>query len=73
MRLLTTNQNLAGSNSSTATSPTAYWDGNTRELVLCYELIDAFSQLAGEERIRELAQQIRGFHQNNAGKSESER
>ena len=35
--------------------------------------IDAFSQLAGEERIRELAQQIRGFHQNNAGKSESER
>ncbi len=46
-------------------SPDAYWDGNTRELVLCYQLIEAFYQLSEEQGIRELVEKIRAFHRDN--------
>ena len=45
-------------------SPDAYWDGNSRELVLCYQLIEAFYQLSEDEGVRELVEQIRAFHRN---------
>ncbi len=53
-------------------SPDAYWDGNTRELVLCYQLIDAFYQLSDEQRIKELEEKIRTFHRDNNAGSENE-
>ena len=53
-------------------SPDAYWDGNTRELVLCYQLIEAFYQLSEEQGIRELVEKIRSFHRDNNAGSESE-
>lgn len=43
-------------------SPEAYWDGNTREMVVCYELLGAFYELAEEESIKDLEQKIRSFH-----------
>ncbi len=46
-------------------SPDAYWDGNTRELVLCYQLIDAFYQLSDEQGVKELENKIRAFHRDN--------
>ena len=46
-------------------SPDAYWDGNTRELILCYQLIEAFYELSEDEGIRALAEQIRAFHRNS--------
>ena len=46
-------------------SPDAYWDGNTRELILCYQLIEAFYELSEDQGIRELVEQIRTFHRNN--------
>jgi hypothetical protein len=46
-------------------SPDAYWDGNTREIILCYQLIEAFYQLSEDQGIRELVEQIRAFHRNN--------
>lgn len=49
-------------------SPDAYWDGNTRELVVCYQLIEAFYDLSEEQGIVELEQKIRAFRRdNNAG------
>jgi len=45
--------------------PNAYWDGNTRELVVCYELVDAFFNLSEDEGMRELVEQIREFHRDN--------
>jgi len=45
--------------------PNAYWDGNVRELVVCYELVDAFFKLAEDEGVRELVEQIREFHRDN--------
>ena len=43
-------------------SPDAYWDGNTREIVLCYQLVHAFYQLAEDQTIKELEEKIRAFH-----------
>ena len=40
----------------------AYWDMEARELVLCYELIDAFFKLSAEQSMRELDKQFRAFH-----------
>lgn len=45
-------------------SPEAYWDANTRNMVVCYELLGAFYELAEEESIKELEQKIRHFHDN---------
>ena len=53
-------------------SPDAYWDGNTRELVLCYQLIDAFYQLSDEQGIKELEEKIRTFHRDTRAGSENE-
>lgn len=41
-------------------SPNAYWDPDTRELVLCYELVDVFLELAEDSSVRELERQLRG-------------
>ena len=46
-------------------SPDAYWDGNTRELILCYQLIEAFYELSEDQGVKELVEQIRTFHRNN--------
>ncbi len=46
-------------------SPDAYWDGNTRELVLCYQLIQAFYQLSDDQGVKELVKKIRSFHRDN--------
>ncbi len=53
-------------------SPDAYWDGNARELVFCYQLIEAFYQLSEEQGIKELVEQIRAFHRDNPAGSENE-
>ncbi len=53
-------------------SPDAYWDGNTRELVLCYQLIDAFYQLSDEQSVKELEDEIRMFHRDKKAGSENE-
>ena len=53
-------------------SPDAYWDGNTRELVLCYQLVDAFYQLSAEQSVKELEEQIRTFHRDKKASSENE-
>jgi hypothetical protein len=46
-------------------SPDAYWDGDAREIVFCYELIEGFYQLSEEQGIRELVEKIRAFHRDN--------
>ncbi len=43
-------------------SPDAYWDGNARELVFCYELIEAFYKLSADPSMKEFAEQISAFH-----------
>ncbi len=53
-------------------SPDAYWDGNTRELVICYQLIEAFYQLSEEEGIKELVEKIRAFHRDNRAGSDED-
>jgi len=46
-------------------TPDAYWDGDARELVICYQLIEAFYKLSEDEGMRELVEQIREFHRDN--------
>lgn len=46
-------------------TPDAYWDGDSRELVVCYQLIEAFYKLSEDEGMRELVEQIREFHRDN--------
>ena len=53
-------------------SPDAYWDGNTRELVVCYQLIEGFYQLSEEEGIKEWVEKIRAFHRDKNASSENE-
>ena len=53
-------------------SPDAYWDGNSRELVFCYQLIEGFYQLSEDQGIRELVEKIRAFHRDNPSGSENE-
>jgi len=53
-------------------SPDAYWDGNTRELVFCYQLIEGFYHLSAEEGVRELVEEIRAFHRDNRVSGEDE-
>ncbi len=43
-------------------SPNAYWDVDSSELVFCYELIQLFYNLAADQGIKELEEQIRAFH-----------
>ena len=51
-------------------SPDAYWDGNTRELVVCYELIAAFYRLSEEQGIKDLEEKIRTFHREDSANTE---
>jgi len=51
-------------------SPDSYWDRDQRELVVCYQLIDAFYELSAEHSITEMKQQIRRFHGENSGDSD---
>ena len=53
-------------------SPDAYWDGDARELVFCYELIEGFYKLSEEQGIRELVAKIRAFHRDNQVGGEDE-
>ena len=53
-------------------SPDAYWDGNSRDLVICYQLIEAFYQLSEEEGIKELVEKIRAFHRDKRAGNEDE-
>ena len=53
-------------------SPDAYWDGNTRELIICYQLIEGFYQLSEEEGIKEWVEKIRAFHRDKNASSENE-
>jgi len=53
-------------------SPDAYWDGNTRELVLCYQLVDAFYQLSAEQGVKDLEKKIRTFHRDIHEASDNE-
>ncbi len=46
-------------------TPNAYWDSNERDLVLCYELVQAFYKLSAEQRISELEQHMREFNRND--------
>jgi len=55
---------------SSCGSPDAYWDADAREIVICYQLIEAFYQLSEEQGIRELAEKIRAFHRDNRASSE---
>ncbi len=57
---------------SSCGSPDAYWDQDAREIVICYQLIEAFYQLSEEQGIRELVEKIRAFHRNNLAGGEDE-
>jgi hypothetical protein len=57
---------------SSCGSPDAYWDGDARELVLCYELIEGFYKLSEEQGIRELVEKIRAFHRDSLVVGEDE-
>jgi hypothetical protein len=46
-------------------SPDAYWDRDRRELVVCYQLIDAFYELSAEQGIKDMKQTIRKFLREN--------
>ena len=41
--------------------PDAYWDGDEREVVLCYELLEAFYNLSAEQKVQDLEQRLRGI------------
>jgi hypothetical protein len=43
--------------------PDAYWDEDARQVVLCYELMEAFYRLSAEQKVQALDQQLREFHQ----------
>ena len=45
--------------------PNAYWDGDDRKLVVCYELVKGFYGLADDEHLREIVDQVREFHRNH--------
>ena len=50
----------------------AYWDGNDRRLVICYELVKALYELAEDESLREVIDQIRDFHREESAGGASE-
>ena len=41
--------------------PDAYWDGDEREVVLCYELLEAFYNLSAEQKVQDLERRLRGI------------
>lgn len=41
--------------------PDAYWDGDEREVVLCYELLEAFYNLSAEQKVQALERRLRGI------------
>jgi hypothetical protein len=57
---------------SSCGSPDAYWDEDTREIVICYQLIEAFYQLSEEQGIKDLVEKIRAFHRDHRAGSEDE-
>jgi hypothetical protein len=42
--------------------PDAYWDEDAREVVLCYELMEAFYKLSVEQKVQVLEQGLREIH-----------
>ncbi len=50
---------------SSCGSPNAYWDPNSRDVVLCYELAWWFYELSSQQKITELERQMREFHRND--------
>jgi hypothetical protein len=42
--------------------PDAYWDQDAREVVLCYELMEAFYKLSAEQKVQALEQRLREIH-----------
>ena len=46
-------------------SPDSYWDRDRRELVVCYQLIDAFYELSADHGIKAMKQEILKFHRDN--------
>jgi len=49
-------------NARSCGSPDAYWDGNAREVVLCYELLEAFYKLSAEQKVQALERRLREMH-----------
>ncbi len=47
---------------SSCGTPNAYWDTNSRDVVLCYELVWWFFELSSRQMITELERQMREFH-----------
>ena len=47
----------------------AYWDIEDRELILCYELIQALYRLSSDQDIKELEDKIRKFHRDKPADS----
>ena len=43
--------------------PDAYWDEDARQVVLCYELMEAFYRLSAEQKVQALVEQLREFHE----------
>ena len=42
--------------------PDAYWDQDAREVVLCYELMEAFYKLSADQKVQALEQRLREIH-----------
>ncbi len=42
--------------------PNAYWDEDAREVVLCYELMEAFYNFSAEQKVQALGQRLREIH-----------
>jgi hypothetical protein len=42
--------------------PDAYWDGSAREIVMCYELLQAFYNLSADQEVQALEQRLREIH-----------
>ena len=51
---------------SSCGSPDAYWDSESREVVLCYELIQGFYNLSEEQKVRDVEAQLRELNEDAA-------
>ncbi len=53
-------------NARSCGSPNAYWDGDAREIVLCFELMETFYDLSAEQDVQALEKRLREI---NAGEN----
>jgi len=51
---------------SSCGSPDAYWDSEAREIVICYELVQAFYELSGEQKVMDVEKQLRELNKDAA-------